>query len=117
MLRQVAQRLRESSHESDTVARWGGDEFAFLVISAEDASDVMEVAQRIQDTLRAPFNVVEQDVFITSSVGISLYPLDGESSVELLRNAGAALYRAKDLGDSKYQFYTTDIRRPGHQET
>ncbi|MEJ7615954.1 MAG: EAL domain-containing protein [Pyrinomonadaceae bacterium] len=109
LLRQVAERLSGNLREANTVARWGGDEFAFLVTNAEEASDVMEVAHGVQDALRAPFNLEDQTIFITSSVGVSLFPFDGANGVDLLRNADAALHRAKDLGENNYQFYTADI--------
>ena len=109
LLRGIAQRLASCVRESDTVARIGGNEFAILLTQIKRADDAVKVAQNIHEALTPPFNIDEQELYATSSVGISLYPHDGAETHSLMKNAGAALFRAKEQGGSNYQFYTADM--------
>jgi diguanylate cyclase (GGDEF)-like protein/PAS domain S-box-containing protein len=106
LLRQVAERIQEYVREGDTVARLGGDEFTLLVpgISAED--DAAKIARKICEAIRDPFWIDGRELFVTTSVGVSVYPSDGHDAETLVRNADSAMYRAKEQGRDNYQLYT-----------
>jgi len=109
LLQQLAARFQASVREGDTVARFGGDEFVILLddVAAED--DVTRVAQKVLQALAPPFQVDHQTLYVTASIGVSLFPNDGEDASALLKNADIAMYRAKDLGKNTYQFYSADM--------
>jgi diguanylate cyclase (GGDEF)-like protein/PAS domain S-box-containing protein len=106
LLQSVAQRLTSCVRESDTVARFGGDEFAILLTQIPRAQDAANVARAIKHTLNQAFIFEDQEIFVSSSIGISFYPHDGRDTAGLLKTAGAALERAKVQGGNNYQFYT-----------
>lgn len=106
VLQSVAQRLSSCVRESDTVARFGSDEFAVLITHLPCAQDAGGVARAIQTVLDQPFLFDEQELFISASTGISVYPQDGRDTSTLLKNASAALDRVKQDGGNNYQFYT-----------
>ena len=109
LLKIAAERLRSCVRDCDTVARLGGDEFTVIVDDIMEVQDAAVVAQKILDTLSQPFNLHGHEVFISVSVGITLYPTDDESADNLLRNADSAMYRAKEYGRNNYQFYVADM--------
>ena len=106
LLRQVAERIQEYVREGDTVARLGGDEFTLLVpgISAEE--DAAKIARKICEAIHDPFWIDGRELFVTTSVGVSVYPSDGHDGETLVRNADSAMYRAKEQGRDNYQLYT-----------
>lgn len=104
LLKAVAQRLRDSLRSEDTVARIGGDEFVVLAELAE-AEDAVTVASQQVNLLAQPFQVAGQELRIATSIGIVVYPGDGASQHELLRNADAAMYHAKGNGKNGYSFF------------
>ena len=106
LLQSVAQRLTSCVRESDTVARFGGDEFAILLTQITRAQDAANVARAIKQSLGQAFLFEDQEIFVSSSIGISLYPPDGRDTAGLLKTAGVALDRAKVQGGNSYQFYT-----------
>jgi diguanylate cyclase (GGDEF)-like protein/PAS domain S-box-containing protein len=123
LLRQVAARLREATRETDLVARQGGDEFLLLLADLdregrgtfpdglENSALIAEsVVGRIEEALAAPFTIEGQQFFITSSIGISLFPADASEATELLRNADAAMYGSKRDGVGGYRIYSKGIR-------
>ncbi|QSA96573.1 EAL domain-containing protein [Methylococcus sp. EFPC2] len=109
VLVEVAKRLRKCVREGDTVSRQGGDEFVVVLSRLGAARDARGVAQKILDAMRQNFHVQQQDVAVSPSIGISLYPQDGDDGERLIMNADAAMYHAKKLGRNNYQFYTREI--------
>lgn len=109
LLKIASERLRSCVRDCDTVARLGGDEFTVIVDDIIEVQDAAVVAQKILDTLSQPFNLYGHEVFISVSVGITLYPNDDENADNLLRNADSAMYRAKEYGRNNYQFYVADM--------
>ena len=109
VLRSVAGRLGRALRRSDTVARLGGDEFMLLVASAANAEAAAKVAQKVLDTLRPPFTVNGHELTTSASIGIALFPYDGDDADTLIKNADTALSRAKEQGRNHFQFYTNDM--------
>jgi len=113
MLRVVAARLRTSVRESDTVARLGGDEFVVLFSGRGEASavesDITALAMKLLGHVAQPVMLGDRPVLPTCSMGISVYPQDGEDGGTLLKHADAAMYRAKELGRNRFQFFTADV--------
>lgn len=107
LLCEVAKRVVGCVRESDTVARFGSDEFALLLPQVTRPEDAAKVAQCISDGLSEAFRFQDQELFITTSIGISLYPHDAKDSVALLKSAGTALNRAREQDGNNYQFYTS----------
>ena len=106
LLQSVAQRLTSCVRESDTVARFGGDEFAVLLTQIPRAQDAANVARAIKQALDQAFLFEDQEIFVSSSIGISMYPHDGRDTAGLLKTAGVALDRAKEQGGNNFHFYT-----------
>ena len=106
LLQSVAQRLTSCVRESDTVARFGGDEFAVLLTQIPRAQDAANVARAIKQALDQAFIFDDQEIFVSSSIGISMYPHDGRDTAGLLKTAGVALDRAKVQGGNNFHFYT-----------
>jgi diguanylate cyclase (GGDEF)-like protein/PAS domain S-box-containing protein len=94
---------------SDTVARLGGDEFIVTITDIARGEDAAKIAQRVMEALNEPFKLEEHEVFITGSIGISLFPHDGKDVETLLKNADSAMYHAKDAGRGTYQFYNASM--------
>jgi diguanylate cyclase (GGDEF)-like protein len=111
LLQKVAERLIRSARQGETIARFEGDEFAVLLthIGGTEGENAVEVIFQINESLKLPFIIDDHELFITVSIGISLYPDDGADAPTLLKNADAALYRAKEQGGNNYQFYTADM--------
>ncbi|MCZ4305025.1 EAL domain-containing protein [Zoogloeaceae bacterium G21618-S1] len=105
VLKHVAMRLHECVRDEDTVARLGGDEFVVLMEDIEDAEQADQAAERILASLIPPIGQNGQEFFIGASIGVSLYPRDGDSVEALLRNADTAMYQAKQLGRNNAQRY------------
>jgi diguanylate cyclase (GGDEF)-like protein len=106
LLQEVARRLVDCLREGDTVARLGGDEFLVLLPKVDHVEDVAKMAERILEIFKIPFRLDNYEPFISSSIGIALYPDDGDNVRTLLKNADIALNRAKAQGRNIYQFYT-----------
>jgi diguanylate cyclase (GGDEF)-like protein/PAS domain S-box-containing protein len=106
LLQGVARRLQSSVREGDTVARLGGDEFILLLPALNRTEDVAKVAEKILDSLKLPFRLEGRELYVTASMGISLYPDDGGDAEALIKNADTAMYRAKEQGRDNYQLYT-----------
>ncbi len=106
LLRVMARRLQRCLRQGDSVARLGGDEFVISLPALAGDDDVMQVAGKILETLRQPFLVDHHELHVTGSIGISLYPTDGQDAEALMRAADTAMYHAKERGRDNYQFFT-----------
>lgn len=109
MLKQVAQRLSQCVRETDTVARLGGDEFVVILTDLPETGDVDVVAEKILGALSRPFEINGHDVFVTASIGISLYPRDGDHGEILLRYADIAMYRVKEHGRNSVRQFIPEM--------
>jgi diguanylate cyclase (GGDEF)-like protein len=106
MLRSVAQRLQTAVREGDTVARLGGDEFILLLPKVRQPADAARIAHKLVEGVRSPFHLDGEELFITTSVGVSLYPEDGTDAETLMKHCDVAMYRAKEVGRNNFQLYT-----------
>lgn len=109
LLQEFAQRIRSCLRGSDTVARWAGDEFTVLLPAIHGMEETTAIAQRILDALKPDFKLEGHTLRVSSSIGIAMYPNDGDDVETLLKNADAALYRAKEAGRNRYHLYTSTL--------
>lgn len=109
LLKIVANRLEFMLRETDTLARLGGDEFIVIVDSIKTELDAGIVTTHLLDSFNSNFEIAGQSLSVTSSAGISVFPRDGKTIGELLRNADAAMYQAKNMGVNQFQFYTSEL--------
>jgi diguanylate cyclase (GGDEF)-like protein/PAS domain S-box-containing protein len=109
LLAQVAERLQASVRASDTISRLGGDEFTLLLNDVQSSDAVAGVARKILQSLARPFKVEGHELFVTASIGISIYPSDGSDVETLLKTADSAMYRAKELGRNQAQLFTASM--------
>ena len=108
LLQQVARRFRGCLRESDVVARLGGDEYTVMVRPVRDLQEVAACAQKLLSVLSSAFEVDGHELFVTGSIGISIYPDDAPDAAALLKNADIAMYRSKDQGKNTYQFFSSE---------
>ena len=106
LLRVFAGRLQASVSEADTVARVGGDEFVILFPDPKTANPGLEMLQKIMDVVAQPLTIYEHEFFLTCSIGVAIFPDDGDTAETLTKHADIAMYRAKELGRNTFQFYT-----------
>ncbi|MCK5356700.1 MAG: EAL domain-containing protein, partial [Methyloprofundus sp.] len=112
LLIEASKRIISCVRETDAIARLGGDEFTVILSGLHDTLNTERITGLIIKKLSQPFNLVEQEVYITASIGITLFPNDGESISQLLKNADQAMYRAKKLGRNRFSYFT-----PAMQDT
>ena len=110
LLKMAAQRLSSTLRKGDSVARFGGDEFVLIFSDLAEKEDAALIAQKLTDSLRAPFRIGAYELAMTASIGIALYPDDGMVGGVLLKNADIAMHKAKQAGRAQYQFYEQDKR-------
>jgi diguanylate cyclase (GGDEF)-like protein len=111
LLQQVAGRLLHCVRVRDVVGRLGGDEYALILPALERPEHAGSVAAKILESFAQPFEIGGRELFVTPSIGITLFPADGAEAGELLRNADAAMYRAKEEGRNTYRYYTAQMNR------
>jgi len=128
LLKSVADRLAESVRHSDSVsrsvekeenhslARLGGDEFTVLLTNLREAQDAATVARRIVGGMAKPFLIEGREIFITVSIGIAVFPVDGESVDALLKNADSAMYHAKEQGRNNFQYYSDTLNAAANEQ-
>ncbi len=109
LLCQAASRLQACIRSTDTLARLGGDEFTVVLTELGNPQDAMHVAAKLIEAMRAPFHVDQHELFVTLSLGISVYPDDGLDSTTLMANADAAMYRAKETGRDNFQWFAAEM--------
>lgn len=108
VLQEVAVRLKASVRETDLIARVGGDEFN-IVMPNTNRESALELAENILESFKRPLIIDQYELFITSCIGMSIFPFDGEDTITLMKNADVALYRAKELGNNKCKMYHTGL--------
>jgi diguanylate cyclase (GGDEF)-like protein/PAS domain S-box-containing protein len=109
LLKVVAERMRSSVRDADTISRVGGDEFIVLLGQADTPEDAARVARKIIAALSQPYKIEEHELLLTASVGISIYPDSAKEAHSLMRNADASMYSAKEAGGNRYQYYSADL--------
>ncbi len=111
LLQEVAKRLTKIMRKSDTLARLGGDEFVVALEQNTESHEIITVAQKILDNLSAVYHINAEELYITVSIGISLFPANGLTAETLMKNADVAMYRAKAKGRNNFQFFTADMNQ------
>ena len=109
LLRQVAERLNESRREVDIIARVGGDEFVVALTEVQKIDAVTTIAQNLMCAIARPYYVDGQEIHVTPSMGVSIFPKDGDDIVTLVKNADRAMYRAKERGRNSFKFFTAEL--------
>lgn len=109
LLRTVAERLRVCVRESDTLARIGGDEFVIILSMVSDEDGISSAATKVLGIISEPFVIEGQELYLTASIGIAVYPNDGSDVQTLLKHADLAMYQAKDLDRNNFQFFSSDL--------
>ncbi|MBD2354449.1 EAL domain-containing protein [Tolypothrix sp. FACHB-123] len=109
LLQSVAQRLTTCLRDTDTLARWGGDEFTLILPDIKDTTEVAQIQDRILAAFKPVFDIENYQLHISPSIGIAIYPMHGKDAETLIKNADAALYIVKSQGRNNYQFYHSEI--------
>lgn len=116
LLKQVSLRLKSVLEDNqDTLARLGGDGFIILSLNIPNTNGVMELAKRLIELLEKPFHVEEYELFITASLGISIFPIDGVDSETIIKHADSALHKAKDKGRNNFQIFTSSMNAEAYK--
>nr|WP_306763769.1 EAL domain-containing protein [Vibrio sp. UCD-FRSSP16_30] len=115
ILTQTAQRLRDSVRKTDVVARIGGDEFLLVIPNLKSEKEAQQLASKLLGTFEMPFDLDDSEFFVSTSIGMSIYPRDGETAEDLMAHADIAMYRVKKEGRNGFSFYeasmNTDVQR------
>lgn len=111
LLKAIAQRLKKLMRAEDTLARLGGDEFVAIVSHLANEEDSLLIANKFIDAFKEPFDILERKLYMSASIGISLYPDDAQTVDDLLRNADVAMYRAKEGGTNQFNYYTQEMMK------
>ncbi|WP_022669196.1 bifunctional diguanylate cyclase/phosphodiesterase [Desulfospira joergensenii] len=111
LLQEAGKRLKNLVREEDTVARLGGDEFLIIAINIQKEQEVIELAERLIEAFKSPFFVSSHELFVTLSVGITVFPDDGSNTGDLMKNADVAMVHSKSQGKNKYNMFTQELSR------
>ncbi|HZV98119.1 MAG TPA: EAL domain-containing protein, partial [Methylophilaceae bacterium] len=114
LLVEAAKRICSCVRQSDTVARLGGDEFTAILTELDDVAHVEQVAQKMIATLSEPFHLNDEVIYLTASLGITLYPNDADNAEELIRNADQAMYAAKNAGRNQFNYFKRSMQESAH---
>ncbi|MDN7240828.1 EAL domain-containing protein [Planococcus sp. N028] len=109
LLREVAQRLSSSVPKSAIVSRQGGDEFTIVLPRIQSEQEVLTVVESVIDSFAKPFSLKDNEVYVKTSIGISVYPEDGKTAEDLIKNADAAMYKSKEKSGTHYHFFETEM--------
>ena len=115
LLKRVASRVQSCLRGVDLVGRLGGDEFLVVLADLTDAEDIAPVAEKIASIISEPFSLEDQVLSVSASIGVSVYPRDGETPDSLIRNADAAMYLAKEQGRNNWQFFQPSLNKKAFQ--
>lgn len=110
LLKEIAKRLKDNTRESDTVSRFGGDEFIILFITNK-YSDILKLTKKMLDAITKPMQLMQQEIVVTASIGVSIYPKDGTDAATLLKNADIAMYLAKTQGRNTFKLYDQTMKK------
>jgi diguanylate cyclase (GGDEF)-like protein len=111
LLRVATERIRRSIRDSDMLFRMGGDEFTVLLESVRGPEETAAVAKRILDAIAEPVQLQRHEIRITTSIGMALFPKDDPSGSRLVKSADTAMYRAKELGRNRFEFFTAEMNQ------
>lgn len=111
LLHAVAERLQSRISDSDTVARFGGDEFIMMLTDLHSLEETNAALEMLRETLAEPFTINGQEIFTSSGIGICMYPYDGGSDEELIKHANTAMHHGKQMGEGKYKFYAEEMNQ------
>ena len=111
LLKLVSGRLKKALRKTDTISRWGGDEFTIILPKIKDSNDIRILCKRILNEDLNNITIDNQELRITASIGIAIYPQNGEDVETLVKNADAAMYRAKDKGKNRYSFFKPEMNK------
>jgi diguanylate cyclase (GGDEF)-like protein/PAS domain S-box-containing protein len=109
VLKTITESLSRSVREGDTVARLGGDDFGILLFDVAETDDIILVIKKIMENVSLPLKIRGEEIVLTASLGVAVYPYDGESPNDLMKSADMALSKARQQGRNNYQFYTRDM--------
>ena len=109
LLKVIAKRLSDTIRARDTLSRLGGDEFVIVLADLNTEEDITKIADKLLAAIKQPIHLANREISVTGSIGVALYPKDGATTDELLRNADLAMYQAKGAGANRFQGYTTDL--------
>jgi diguanylate cyclase (GGDEF)-like protein/PAS domain S-box-containing protein len=109
LIQEVGMRMRQCIGAEDFLAKMGGDSFGVIINRVDNAEDVGRFCQGVIESLKHPFDLDDHELYVTPSLGVALFPFDGENGSALMRNAEAALYKAKEAGRNNYQFYVPNM--------
>ncbi len=110
LLAQVGERLKNTLSQEELIVRYGGDEFIILILNIDDKDTLNAIADKIIKTISKPYNINEQEIYISGSIGVSRYPLDATDAENLLKYADQAMYLAKNGGKNHYRYFNLDLQ-------